>query len=182
MPDETKKTLAKSQISKISLNHSEHKMLIQINSDVLYAINEIDDLSEWYKSRLGFDYDVQISYIDEFDEIEREMIVSNILYLLKKHHNSLAKEIDEECVNLTENSQVSITVKNRILYEKIILNKTDQKISQAFQSLYRYDIYLTLDLNEQVSHMDLSKELEKIVRETSISNTPVQKKATTRKK
>jgi DNA polymerase-3 subunit alpha (Gram-positive type) len=180
MPDETNKALTKSQIIKISLNHKERNMLIQINSDVLYTINEIDNLSEGYRSRLGFDYDVQISYMDVIEQLDRDMLIGNILYLLKKLHNSLAKEIDVECISLIDDSQISITVKNRILYEKMIQNKTEQKISQVFKSLYKYGIQLTLDFKEQVSHLDLSKELEKIVRETSLSNTPVQKKATTK--
>lgn len=182
MLDESKKPLKKSQISKICLNHTERNILIGINSDVLYSINDIDNLSEWYKSRLGFDYDIQISYMDEIDTIEKEMLVSNILYLLKNNHNSLVKEIDKDCISLTNVSEVSITVKNRILYEKMLLNKTSQKISQIFKSLYQYDIQMTLDFKEQVSHMDLTKALEKIVRETTQSNTPVQKKTNSKKK
>ena len=182
MPDGTKKTLTKAQIIKISLNHTERNLLIQISSDVLYSINEIDDLSGWYQSRLGSDYDVQISYADVIGDIKREILISNILYLLKKHHNSLAKEIDEECIKMINPTEVSITVKNRILYEKMIQNKTDQKISHAFKSLYQYGIHLILDFKEEISHMDLSKELEKIVRETSLSNTTVQKKTKSKKK
>lgn len=182
MTDEVNKTLNKSQIIKINLNHTDREMDIFISRDVFYTIKEIDDLVQWHKSKLGFDYEVQISYQDKIEKISRESIVSGILYLLRKFHNSLAREIDEDCISFIDDREVSIIVNNRILYEKMIQSHTDQKIKKIFNSLYKYKLALTLILQEKECHMDLSKELEKIIRETSLSDTPVTKQKNNKKK